>query len=395
MYKNKKRLAKRLKKQYKNISKKMILIGITGTNGKTTSSFLLYKYFIFNKIPVTLIGSNGIFINDNYEENINTTPGIDIIYDVLKRSYEKNIKYIIMEVSSHAIKQYRIFGLSFQIKAITNITLDHMDFHKCFKDYEKTKLIFLKKGNVIINSDIIQAKKIKNNLLRKVFLYGSNNNEFFFNNIKISENTIFTLNYKNKKYLIQTNLKGIFNVYNISLFIRILTILNIFEYDKVRLFLTKNIVIPGRMNEFHYNSKLIVVDYAHTPDGIEKVLSYYQSINKKIITILGCGGNRDKTKRPIMGNISSELSDFVIYTTDNPRNENPLLIIKDITSGINKNNYLIEEDRKKAIDIGFNLLKNYDCLLILGRGNDNYYFLSDKKIYFNDIKYIKGKINNE
>ena len=137
----------------------MILIGITGTNGKTTSSFLLYKYFIYNKIPVTLIGSNGIFINDNYEENINTTPGIDIIYDVLKRSYEKNIKYIIMEVSSHAIKQYRIFGLSFKIKAITNITLDHMDFHKCFKDYEKTKLIFLKKGNVIINSDIIQAKK--------------------------------------------------------------------------------------------------------------------------------------------------------------------------------------------------------------------------------------------
>lgn len=392
MNKNKKK-AKDLYKKNKKILKEMTFIGVTGTNGKTTITSLLYKYYRFNNQNITLIGTNGIYINDNYYESINTTPGIEKLYDIILKSYNLGIRTIVMEVSSHGIKQYRIHKIKFKVKALTNITLDHLDYHKSFNEYKKVKLSFLKKSILLLNNDIdiIYNKKFK-----KVFTYGMKESYFNMSEIKINEQgSKFNLMIKNKQYLIETNLLGIFNCYNVLTFIGILYLLNEFDYLKIKQFLDSNIKINGRMEVINYNNKNIIIDYAHTPDGIKNVLSFVKSINKrKIITLFGCGGNRDKSKRAVMGKIASNYSDLIIITSDNPRDEEPEDIIDDIIQGVNTN-YLKITDRKKAIKKGVELLNEYDCLLILGRGNESYTIIKNKKIEFNDIEYVKEIINGK
>ena len=388
MYSKNKRKANKYKKQYNDISKKMNLIGITGTNGKTTTSTLIYKYFRYNNIGATLIGTNGIYINDEYIESINTTPGIDIIYKVLQKSYELGIKYVIMEISSHAIKQKRIHGLKFKLKALTNITEDHLDFHKTMKDYAKTKLYFLRKGTVLINNDLVENYLIKRSIIRKVYSYGKKNSDYTINKIKHQDKTTFSIIIKEKEYLFKTNLQGEFNLYNITLFIGVLDILNKFDYKLIKKFLDCEIQIPGRMKFINYIDKKVIIDYAHTPDAMEKVLVYASKHYSNIITLFGCGGDREKEKRIKMGRIASYYSNLVIVTSDNPRNENPINIIKEIEEGL-KGDYIKIVNRKEAIDKGLSLLENYDCLLILGRGNESYQQFKDYKIKFNDIEYVE------
>jgi len=391
MYKKNKIKAKKLYKENKNILKEMTFIGITGTNGKTTTTTLIYKYLRHNNIRATLIGTNGIYINDIHYQSINTTPGIDKLYEIIKISHRLGIKYIIMEVSSHAIVQYRVYGIKFKIKGITNITQDHLDYHKTFKNYKKVKLSFLKKSKIIINDQVKTNKLLINNK----YTYGQDNSYFRIKNINLdNKSSSYTLQIKNKNYNFKTNLLGEFNIYNITLFISTLYLLKIFDYNNIQSFLNNNITIDGRMEIFNYNNKTIIVDYAHTPDGMEKVLSFVRkTYNNKIITIFGCGGNRDQYKRKIMGNIASIYSDLLIITSDNPRFEDENKIINDILEGVNIN-YLINKNRKEAIDEGIKLLENYDTLLILGRGNEDNIKIKDKLIDFNDINYIKEIINN-
>ena len=391
MYKKNKIKAKKLYKENKHILKDMTFIGITGTNGKTTTTTLLHKYLRFNNIRATLIGTNGIYINDIHYESINTTPGIDKIYDIIKISHRLNIKIIIMEVSSHAIVQHRIYGIKFKIKGITNITQDHLDYHETFTKYKKVKLSFLKRSKILINSEI------KTNIIFNLskYKYGKDNSYFLIKNINLeNEKSTFSLKIKNKEYDFKTNLLGEFNVYNVTLFISVLYILKLFDYSKIKEFLNNKITINGRMELFKYNDKLIIVDYAHTPDGMEKVLSYIRKIyNKKTIALFGCGGNRDKYKRSIMGNIASKYSDYLILTSDNPRFEDENEIINDIIEGVNIN-YSVITNRKEAIDEGIKQLENYDILLILGRGNEDNIKIKESLIEFNDVKYIQELINN-
>lgn len=391
MYKNNKLKAKKLYKENKHILKNMTFIGITGTNGKTTTTTLLYKYLRFNNIRATLIGTNGIYINDIHYESINTTPGIEKIYDIIKISHRLNIKIIIMEVSSHAIVQHRIHGIKFKIKGITNITQDHLDYHETFNKYKKVKLSFLRNSKVLVNNEI-KTNRIFN--IRK-YKYGKFNSYFKIKDILLNnDQSNFSIKIKNREYKFETNLLGEFNVYNMTLFISILYLMKLFDYNKIKQFLNNKITINGRMELFKYNDKLIIVDYAHTPDGMEKVLSYIRTIyNKKTITLFGCGGNRDKYKRSIMGNIASKYSDYLILTSDNPRFEDENEIINDIIEGVNIN-YIVITNRKDAINEGVKLLENYDILLILGRGNENNIKIKDKLIEFNDVKYVQEIINN-
>lgn len=391
MYENNKIKAKRLKRQYKQMLNEMEFIGVTGTNGKTTVTTLIYKYYRYIKENITLIGTNGIYINKDYYETINTTPGIDKLYEIIIESYNRGIKTIVMEVSSHAITQYRVYGIKFKVKALTNITHDHLDYHKSFKDYKKTKLSFMKNSILIINDEIKFNNIFK---LNRVYKFGKRNSYFNMDDIEITNNGLkFILTIKNKSYLIKSNLLGEFNCYNILLFVSIIYKLNKFDYFKIIKFLEKDLKINGRMEKYIYNDKTIIVDYAHTPDGMEKVLQFANNnINNKILTIFGCGGNRDRDKRFIMGNIASIYSDFIILTSDNPRDEEELLIINDIINGIEFDNYTIKINRKEAIDLGFELLKDFDILLILGRGNEDYIKIKDKQVKFNDVEYVKGKI---
>lgn len=391
MYKKNKIKAKELKRKYKKILDEMTFIGITGTNGKTTTTTLIYKYFKFINQKITLIGTNGIYINNDYYETINTTPGIEKIYHIILESYNRGIRTIVMEVSSHAIDQYRVYGIKFYVKAITNITWDHLDYHKTFKQYKKTKFRFLKNSTILINDEI---NYINLNPFKKIYKYGKKNSYFNMSNILVNEEGIkFKLNINNNSYVIKSNLLGEFNCYNLLLFISILYLLGEFDYCKLISFLDNNIKVDGRMEIFKYNNKSVIVDYAHTPDGMEKVLEFIDEVYKKnILVLFGCGGNRDKYKREIMGDIASLYADYLILTNDNPRDEEELDIINDILKGVTTK-YKVIPNRKDAIDYGINLLNVYDVLIILGRGNEEYIKVKDKLIPFNDIKYVKEIID--
>ena len=347
-------LEKYLKKYYYKQIKDVILIGVTGTNGKTSTSYLIYQALNLAGIKCSYIGTIGFYLENDIKKLNNTTPDICDLYEMIIESINCGCKAVVMEVSSHALKLGRVNTLKFDYAILTNITEDHLDFHKTYKDYYKTKMSIFKKlkkkGTKI--SDI----KIEN--------YDINNDYFKYNN---------------KIY--NTKIKGEYNIKNIIPSIIILDKMNIDS----RKIIPQLCLPPGRMQIINYKNNSIIIDYAHTPDAMEKIISTVKKMNyNKIITIFGCGGNREKEKRPKMGEIASLLSDYVILTNDNPRDENPKEIIREIKQNMN-NNYKIIYDRKKAIQEGIKMLKENDVLLILGKGHEEYQIIDNKKIFFSDL----------
>ena len=347
-------LEKYLKKYYYKQIKDVILIGVTGTNGKTSTSYLIYQALNLAGIKCSYIGTIGFYLEKDIKKLNNTTPDICDLYEMIIESINCGCKAVVMEVSSHALKLGRVNTLKFDYAILTNITEDHLDFHKTYKDYYKTKMSIFKKlkkkGTKI--SDI----KIEN--------YDINNDYFEYNN---------------KIY--NTKIKGEYNIKNIIPSIIILDKMNIDS----RKIIPQLCLPPGRMQIINYKNNSIIIDYAHTPDAMEKIISTVKIMNhNKIITIFGCGGNREKEKRPKMGEIASLLSDYVILTNDNPRDENPKEIIREIKQNMN-NNYKIIYDRKKAIQEGIKMLNENDILLILGKGHEEYQVIDNKKIFFSDL----------
>lgn len=347
-------LEKYLKKYYYKQIKDIILIGVTGTNGKTSTSYLIYQALNLAGIKCSYIGTIGFYLENDIKKLNNTTPDICDLYEMIIESINCGCKAVVMEVSSHALKLGRVNTLKFDYAILTNITEDHLDFHKTYKDYYKTKMSIFKKlkkkGTKI--SDI----KIEN--------YDINKDYFKYNN---------------KIY--NTKIKGEYNIKNIIPSIIILDKMNIDS----RKIIPQLCLPPGRMQIINYKNNSIIIDYAHTPDAMEKIISTVKIMNhNKIITIFGCGGNREKEKRPKMGEIASLLSDYVILTNDNPRDENPKEIIREIKQNMN-NNYKIIYDRKKAIQEGIKMLNENDILLILGKGHEEYQVIDNKKIFFSDL----------
>ena len=347
-------LEKYLKKYYYKQIKDVILIGVTGTNGKTSTSYLIYQALNLAGIKCSYIGTIGFYLENDIKKLNNTTPDICDLYEMIIESINCGCKAVVMEVSSHALKLGRVNTLKFDYAILTNITEDHLDFHKTYKDYYKTKMSIFKKlkkkGTKI--SDI----KIEN--------YDINNDYFKYNN---------------KIY--NTKIKGEYNIKNIIPSIIILDKMNIDS----RKIIPQLCLPPGRMQIIKFKNNNIIIDYAHTPDAMEKIISTVKIMNhNRIITIFGCGGNREKEKRPKMGEIASLLSDYVILTNDNPRDENPKEIIREIKQNMN-NNYKIIYDRKKAIQEGIKMLKENDVLLILGKGHEEYQIIDNKKIFFSDL----------
>jgi len=395
-----KSLAKALKRKYAYLLSKITFIGVTGTNGKTTTTTLIYKYLRFHNIKCTLIGSNGIYVNDRYYDTINTTPDITVVYDVIQKSSIAKSKYIIMEVSSHAIKQLRVFGIPFKVVLFTNLTLDHLDFHYDFMDYKYTKSLLLnsvdEEGIVILNKDIEYYSFFENYLQAKVYSYGIDKSDYWIRNIILKEKeSSFNLVFLGHTFTFSTNLIGEFNVYNVVSFIAILNAIRCYSYTKVCNFLKEKIQIPGRMEEVNYQGRRIIIDYAHTPDGVFNVLSFLKSFKKNIILVIGCGGSRDKTKRRVIGQISVDNSDYVIFTSDNPRDEDEKEIIKQIVSDIEKENYEIIVDRYTAIKKAIDLSQDGDIVAILGRGNEQFQKVKGQLIPLNDIEVVKELIRGK
>ena len=379
-----------------NKIKDLKLIGVTGTSGKTTTCFLIYNMLKKIGRKVAYIGTIGFYMDDKVRDLSNTTPLIDELYNILIECKDNEMEYVVMEVSSHALDLDRVYGLKFDACGFTNISQDHLDYHKTIDAYAacKVKLFSMLRGNknCVINID----DKYSN-----MFLIDGNNNITISENkgdvsiydIKLTNLGIdFKFKYLNKDYETTIDMVGKYNVYN---YVMALMLVNSFGFD-IDSILKLDVKAPrGRMEMVKFGTNSIFVDYAHKPDAVKKVLdSAHEFCNGRIITIIGCGGNRDRTKRPIMGGIASDNSDYVIFTNDNPRNEDPKEIMNDIIEGVKNKNYEIILDRKEAIFKGVSMLKSNDVLLILGKGHEDYQIVKGVKYHLDDMECVNEAIKN-
>ena len=380
---------------YSQIVNEMNIIGITGTNGKTTTAYLTYQ--MLNKLnsKTAYIGTIGFYIpNEEIIELPNTTPNILDLYELLLYAKEKKCENVVMEVSSHALDMKRVYGINFTISAFTNLTQDHLDYHKNMENYlESKKLILNQTKNVFIaNNDDTYSKEF---IFHNKKTLGINGKEYkILSYSDKDDKTLINFTNDNINYQVETNLKSNFNVYNYMTALAIIHNLNHKIEDIINI--TKHIYPPkGRCEQIKVKNGIAVIDYAHTPDAVEKIIKAFSDNKKgKIITLIGCGGDRDPKKRPIMGNIASTYSDYVIFTSDNPRTEDPNAIMNDILAGVNKDNYEILLDRKLAIHKSLDLIEENDIVLILGKGHEDYQIIGREKIHLDDSEEVKKYINN-
>lgn len=339
---------------YGNPAKKLKLIGITGTNGKTSTAQMLTKI-----LKAGYIGT----INYSYK-NIKfpareTTPDAITLHKLLRKFADASAKYVVIEATSQGLEQKRLHGLQFEIGIFTNLTQDHLDYHKNFKNYLKAKQILFDQSKIaVLNKDDPASKKIKH---KKIIWYSKAN--------------------------IKLKMPGEFNKYNAGAALAAAKILKIKNINII-----KKVTVTGR---FEPVGNRVIIDYAHTPDALENLLKNAHKITKKkLICVFGCGGDRDKTKRPKMGRIATKICDFVIITSDNPRTENPKKIIKNIVSGISKKNFEIIENRAKAIKKAIKISQKNDLVVIAGKGHENYQILGNKKIHFDDREQARKALLN-
>jgi len=378
--------------EYSNIINKLKIIGVTGTNGKTTTCYLTYQMLQKLGKNTAYLGTIGYYHNNDFIEVNNTTPDILSLYKLLIKAINDNVEYLVMEVSSHALSFERIAGLKFIAGAFTNLTEDHLDYHKTMDAYlnEKLKIINYLKDDayMILNSDDAASENFK--IYKNYKTYGLNGDYKIKNYTIAPDHTNLEFSYSNKSYTVTTNLTSKFNIYN---YLACLSLLNNIGFSIEELLdITKDIYPPkGRCETYKVGNGYAVVDYAHTPDAVEKVILAYTELKKNhVITIVGCGGDRDPIKRPIMGNIATSLSDYVIFTNDNPRTEDPKKIMEDIIKDNQSTNYEIIYDREKAIIKGIGMLENEDILLILGKGHEDYQIIGHEKIHLDDAEIVKN-----
>ena len=385
-------LVKYLKDNYYDEIKDLKIIGMTGTNGKTTTCYLIHK--VLNELgeKCAYIGTIGFYINEKIKDLNNTTPDILDIYEMLMVAKNEGCKYVVMEVSSHALALDRVKGLEFDYAIFSNLTEDHLDYHKNMDSYLKEKQKLFK---ILKNKKVAILNKDSNYFDDFLFdnyniSYGFKDSDYMITDYNISINGSYFVINDIEHY--ETKLIGKHNIYNLLCVIIILKEIG-YNYEKIKEIIS-NVECPrGRMERIDYEDNLIIVDYAHTPDAVENVIKTVKELKpNNIYTIIGCGGNRDKKKRPIMGNIATKLSNYVIFTSDNPRYEDPNSIIGDIVSGVDTNNYEIEINRQKAIVRGIQLLNKNDILLVLGKGHETYQIIENKKIDMDDKEIILNSI---
>lgn len=395
-------LKKELKKEYADTINKLKIIGITGTNGKTTTAYLTYQFL--NKLgnKTAYLGTIGFKLPDEEIGTENTTPDILSIYTLLLHAIEKECKTVVMEISSHALSYERIYGLHIDIAAFTNLTEDHLDYHKTMENYLNAKLKIIdylpENGKLIVNTDDEYGQKFIDKFGKGITIGYNKSCNYFIKKADITPaETKITFVHDDKTYNVTTNLTSKFNVYN---YITSLAIVHEMGYSYEEIInITKDIKAPkGRCETHKVNKGYAVIDYAHTPDAVLKVVSAYNELKKgRVITIVGCGGDRDPIKRPIMGEIATRLSDYTILTSDNPRTEDPQKIMDDILKGVSTNNYEVELDRKTAIKKGIEMLQPEDILLILGKGHEDYQIIGHTKIHLDDAEEVENwkKEHNE
>jgi len=393
-------------------ARKMRLIGITGTNGKTTTSYLLRAILREAGYKVGLIGTIQIMIEDEIQPIHNTTPDVIDLQGILADMAKAEMDYVVMEVSSHALAQDRVIGCEFDTAVFTNLTQDHLDYHKTLENYAKAKARLFDlvsadgqtKGNksAVINIDDAASAVMLEHTTCSCLTYAIHKaSDLRASAINVlAKGANFTIAGVFGTMDLKLKITGIFNVYNVLSAVGAALAEKI-SPQIIQATLEKFTSVPGRFELVDEGQDFsVIVDYAHTPDGLENILHTARQIAKKrIITVFGCGGDRDRTKRPIMGRIAAKLSDVVIATSDNPRTEDPAFILSQVEVGVQEalagkpHEKII--DRKTAIFRAIEIAQTDDIVIIAGKGHENYQILKDQTIHFDDKEVARAAIRGK
>ena len=382
---------------YNNPERGLRIIGVTGTNGKTTTTNLIKNILEECGYKVGLIGTNEIIIGEEIFNSNCTTPEAPQLFSIFSQMKKASCDFVIMEVSSHSIALERIYGITFDAGIFTNLTQDHLDFHKNMDKYAETKAEFFKNCKIsVINADDKYADRMKEKSGDKLVTYGINSEEADYAAINI-EYTDTGVNYTvvgaSDDYNIKFPIPGKFSVYN-SLSVCALANELTIPDGFVRMALKKTGTVKGRCEIVETEGKpyTVIIDYAHTPDGMVNIISTVNEFKKsRLITLFGCGGDRDKGKRPQMGKIAKDLSDIVIVTSDNPRSEDADAIISDITAGIlDMEKVYTISDRREAIKFAAEIAEENDIILLLGKGHETVQKFGDYEVHFDEREVVKA-----
>ena len=391
----KKYLTKYLEDNYNQYLDEITMIGITGTNGKTTTAYLTYQMLNNMGYKCAYLGTLGFFLDKKQDDLLNTSPDTCTLYELFMDAYDKGYKYIIVEVSSQGLAYNRFEGLKFDYAIFTNLTEDHLDYHKTMEAYAKAKQKLFKSlkddGIGIINIDDEYHKYFKT---KNTVTYGFNTSDYQIVDYKLSiSHTNIKLKYNDNIYEYKYPLIGKYNIYNVLAMITLLNKLG-FNLNDIDISKLKN--PNGRMDKIKYKDNTIIIDYAHTADAMDNIYKTVKPLSKgKIITVFGCTGSREREKRPVMMSLALTNSDYVIVTSDDLHEETYEEIVADMTRGIESNKYELISDRGKAIEKAFKMLDSNDMLLILGKGHEEFIIVGNNKIPFNDKKKVEEILKNE
>jgi len=368
------------------------IIGITGTNGKTTTASAIYSYLLDLGYKSAMQGTRGFFMNDEVVEGKSlTTPSVLDTYRHIYQAVSEGCEYFIMEVSSHAIVQNRIEGLNFELKILTNITQDHLDYHKTIEEYIHVKNSFFQdEGKKLINKDEQKAKfNFKN-----TYTYGIENPATYkLMAYTLNEGSSGIIQHFGEIVPFESSLYGFFNLYNTLAAISAVHLITDKSLEEITDVVPNFAGVSGRMEQVS-DEPFVLVDFAHTPDGMAQVLNALKE--KDIVVVFGAGGDRDKLKRPLMGNVAVTLAKKVIITSDNPRFEDPQAIIEDILNGIDdKSSVIVEPNRKEAIKKALEIREENEIVVILGKGDEEYQIIYDKKLPFDDREVVRELLGNK
>ncbi len=382
---------------YSNPQKKLKLIGVTGTNGKTSTTHMIRHILEFYGKKTGLLGTVTYNHGDGNVHQANlTTPEPDVLYESFSSMVNSGCEYCVMEVSSQALNQYRCYGLEFECSVFTNLSQDHLDYHKSMENYANSKGMLFQQSKVsVLNSDDRYAHLLMDFVKGKLVLVSAKNNDadYFAHSASYSQSGC---NYKICQTQIELSIPGKFTVYNSLCAIACCNLLG-FDVDACAKALNTMKAVPGRA-EFVPTNKgyTVLIDYAHTPNALENILSAVKLNAKgRIVVLFGCGGDRDKGKRPLMAKAASKNSDYVIITTDNPRTENPNEIIEDILPGLknSKTPCAIISDRTYAIEFALKNAKDNDTIILCGKGHETYQIIGNEKYYYDEREIVKKFLN--
>ena len=381
---------------YENPSEQLKLVGITGTNGKTTVSTLLYNLFVKSGFPTGLISTVKIMVGDSKYDTSHTTPDSLTINSYLRMMVDAGIEFCFMEVSSHGIHQHRTLGLNFTGGVFTNLSHDHLDYHKDFAEYRDVKKSFFDQlpatAFSLVNVDDKNGLVMLQNTKSKKLTYSLTTYADYKAQVLESQFTGQLIKINQQELWV--NLIGRFNVYNLLAIFGTADLLGLDTLELLQVMSTLQSV-EGRFQYFVSESNITaIVDYAHTPDALKNILETINSIrtgNENVITVVGCGGDRDMSKRPLMAGIAASLSSKIILTSDNPRSEDPDAIIEQMQAGVGPENYnktISITNRKEAIKTACQLAQESDIILIAGKGHETYQEIKGERFDFDDFKVV-------